>query len=576
MKTRRVTMTQALVGFLKNQFVERDGRQHQFFAGMLGIFGHGNVAGIGQALEQHPDFLYIPMRNEQSSVHLASGFAKASNRLRTFACTSSIGPGATNMITGAALATINRLPVLLLPGDIFARRNVAPVLQQLESSSTQDIGVNDCFKPVSRYWDRIYRPEQIVTALPEVMRVLTSPSDCGAVTLALPQDVQTEAYDYPEEFFGKRVWLIRRGQPDRVSFDRAVEAIRAGRQPLIVAGGGVLMSEASQALSSFVSRTGIPVAETQAGKGSLAWDYPQSMGAIGATGSLAANRLAHSADLVIGIGTRYSDFTSASMTAFQNPNVRFVNINTAEFDAYKVAAIPVVADARVTLEQLSAALTDYRVPSEYAAQAACLKAKWEAEVDRLFHLDNPGRPAQSEVIGAIWEASGPRDVLLSAAGSHPGDLHKLWRTRAPNGYHMEYGYSCMAYEIPAAIGAKLAESSREVYVFLGDGTYLMMPTEIVTSVQEGVKIIIVLVDNHGYASIGGLSRSLGQGGFGTSYRLRDKESTQLDGECLTVNYIANARSLGAHAIKAETLEELKDALAKAKTLDRTTVIVVET
>jgi 3D-(3,5/4)-trihydroxycyclohexane-1,2-dione acylhydrolase (decyclizing) len=408
------------------------------------------------------------------------------------------------------------------------------------------------------------------------MRVLTSPSDCGAVTLALPQDVQTEAYEYPEDLFRKRVWLIRRGQPDQVSFHRAVEAIRAGRRPLIVAGGGVLMSEASETLADFVSKTGIPVAETQAGKGSLAWDHPQSMGAIGATGTFAANRLAHSADLVIGIGTRYSDFTSASMTAFQNPRVRFVNINTAEFDAYKVGAIPVVADARVTLEQLSAALPDYRVGAEYAREAAALKIQWEAEVDRLFHLNNPGRPAQSEVIGAIWEASGPRDVLLSAAGSHPGDLHKLWRTRTPNGYHMEYGYSCMGYEIPGGIGAKMADPTREVYVFIGDGTYLMMPTEIVTSIQEHVKIVIVLADNHGFASIGGLSRSLGQGGFGTSYHLRSETSGQLDGAPLTVDFVANARSLGAHAMKAATLAELKEALEKAKTLDRTTVIVVET
>jgi 3D-(3,5/4)-trihydroxycyclohexane-1,2-dione acylhydrolase (decyclizing) len=569
-------MAQALLGFLKNQYVERDGQQHKFFAGVLGIFGHGNIAGIGQALQQNPDLPYIMVRNEQSGVHLAAAYAKASNRLRAFACTSSIGPGATNMITGAALATINRLPVLLLPGDIFARRNVAPVLQQLESPSTQDIGVNDCFKPVSRYWDRIYRPEQLITALPEVMRVLTSPSDCGAVTLALPQDVQAEAYDYPEELFRKRVWLIRRGRPDEVSFDRAVEAIRASRKPLIVAGGGVLMSEASPALIAFTSQTGIAVAETQAGKGSLPYDHAQCMGAIGATGTLAANRLTRDADLVIGIGTRYSDFTSASMTAFQNPAVRFLNINTAEFDAYKVSAIPLVADARVALDQLTEALRDYRVGSDYAAEAASLKEKWEAEVERLFHLNNPGRPAQSEVIGAMWEASGPRDVLLSAAGSHPGDLHKLWRTRTPNGYHMEYGYSCMAYEIPGAMGAKLADPSREVYVFLGDGTYLMMPTEIVTSVQEGIKIIIVLVDNHGFASIGGLSRSLGQGGFGTSYRFRSKESGQLDGECLTVDYVANARSLGAHAIKAANLAELKEALEKAKTLDRTTVIVVET
>jgi 3D-(3,5/4)-trihydroxycyclohexane-1,2-dione acylhydrolase (decyclizing) len=571
-----MTMAQALIEFLKNQYVERDGQEHLFFAGMLGIFGHGNVAGIGQALQQNPDFPYYLVRNEQSSVHLAAGFAKASNRLRAFACTSSIGPGATNMITGAALATINRLPVLLLPGDIFARRNVAPVLQQLESPATQDTGVNDCFKPVSRYWDRIYRPEQLITALPEAMRVLTSPSDCGAVTLALPQDVQAEAYDYPEELFRKRVWLIRRGQPDEVSLHRAVDAIRSSSKPLIVAGGGVLMSEAWDALDKFVTQTGVPVAETQAGKGSLPWDHSQAVGAIGATGTLAANRLAREADLVIGIGTRYSDFTSASMTAFQNPHVRFVNINTAEFDAYKVAALPVVADARVALEQLTTWLSAYRVSKEYETEAASLKVQWEAEVDRLFHLNNPGRPAQSEVIGAIWEASGPRDVLLSAAGSHPGDLHKLWRTRTPNGYHMEYGYSCMGYEIPAAIGAKMADPSREVYVFLGDGTYQMMPSEIVTSVQEGVKIIIVLVDNHGFGSIGALSRSLGMSGFGTSYRFRSKASGQLDGDQLKVDFAANARSLGAHALTASTLEELKEALRKAKTLDRTTVIVVET
>jgi 3D-(3,5/4)-trihydroxycyclohexane-1,2-dione acylhydrolase (decyclizing) len=579
MKTLRMTMAQALIRFLKQQYVERDGREHAFFAGMLGIFGHGNVAGIGQALQQNPDFRYILVRNEQGAVHMATGFAKASNRLRTFACTSSIGPGATNMITGAALATINRLPVLLLPGDIFARRNVAPVLQQLELLTTQDAGVNDCFKPVSKYWDRIYRPEQLITSLPEAMRVLTSPSDCGAVTLALPQDVQTEAYNYPEELFAKRVWLIRRGEPDRISLERAVKAIRAAKKPIIVAGGGVLMSEASQALGDFVAKTGIPVAETQAGKGSLKWDHPQCVGAMGATGSLAANRLAAAADLVIGIGTRYSDFTSASMTAFQNPDVRFVNINTAEFDAYKVGAIPVVADARAALEQIGAALGGHRVSAEYAAEIAKLRKEWDAEVDRLFDLGsskNSGKPAQSEVIGAMCEAAGERGVLVSAAGSHPGDLHKLWRTRAPNGYHMEYGYSCMGYEIPGAMGAKMADPSREVFAFVGDGTYLLAPSEIVTAVQEGVKIIIVLVDNHGFASIGALSRSLGQEGFGTQYRMRDEKSGQLQGAPVAVDFAANATSLGAYAIKAGNLEELKKALEEAKAQTRTTVIVIET
>lgn len=575
MKTRRATVAQALIGFLKNQYVERDDNQHAFFSGVLGIFGHGNVAGIGQALQQNPDFPYILVRNEQAAVHFTAAYAKTSNRLRTYACTSSIGPGATNMITGAAMATINRLPVLLLPGDIFARRNVAPVLQQLESPSTQDIGVNDCFKPVSRYWDRIYRPEQLITALPEVMRVLTSPSDCGAVTLALPQDVQAEAFDFPEELFRRRVWLIRRPHPDTASLQRAAEAIRNSKRPLIIAGGGVLMSEAWDALAAFCAQTGIPVGETQAGKGALPYNHPQVMGAIGATGSLAANRLAKDADLVIGIGTRYSDFTSASMTAFQNPGVKFVNLNTAEFDACKVGAIPLVADARIGLEQLTASLRDYSVPADYRALYTGLKAAWEAEVDRLFHLNHPGRPAQSEVIGAMWEASGPRDILLSAAGSHPGDLHKLWRTRTPNGYHLEYGYSTMGYEIPGALGAKTADPTREVFVFLGDGTYLMAPSEIVTSVQEGIKIIIVLVDNHGFASIGGLSRSLGQEGFGASYRYRSP-SGQLDGDFIQVDYAANARSLGANAIKAETLAELKAALETAKASDRTTVIVVET
>ncbi len=507
---------------------------------------------------------------------MASGFAKANNRLRTFACTSSIGPGATNMITGAALATINRLPVLLLPGDIFARRNVAPVLQQLESPATQDIGVNDCFKPVSRYWDRIYRPEQLITALPEAMRVLTSPSDCGAVTLALPQDVQAEAWEYPEQLFRKRVWLIRRPEPDALSLTRAVEAIRGSRKPLLIAGGGVLFSEASEALARFSEATGIPAGETQAGKGSLPYDHACCVGAVGATGTLAANRLARDADLVIGMGTRYSDFTTASMTAFQNPDVRFVNINTAEFDVFKMSAIPVVADARVALERLAAALSGYRVEEGYASLIGGLKQEWEAEVDRLFQLGLEPRPAQSEVIGAMWQASGPRDILVSAAGSHPGDLHKLWRTRTPNGYHMEYGYSCMGYEIPGAMGAKLADPTREVYVFLGDGTYLMLPGEIVTSVQEGMKIIIVLVDNHGYASIGGLSQSLGQQSFGTAYRTRVPESGKLEGGFLPVDYEANARSLGAHAIRARGLAEFRSALEEAKGTDRTTVIVIET
>ena len=571
-----MTTAQAIIRFLKNQYIHRDGKENPFFAGMLGIFGHGNVAGIGQALQENPDFPYILVRNEQSGVHLACGFAKMKNRMQTFACTSSIGPGATNMITGAALATINRLPVLLLPGDIFARRNVAPVLQQLESPSTQDISVNDAFKPVSRYWDRIYRPEQLITSLPEVMRVLTSPADTGAVTLALPQDVQAEAFDFPEELFARRIWHASRRTPDLSLFSQAVSAIRASQRPLIVAGGGVLYSEATDALDKFTRQTGIPIGETQAGKGSLPYNHPQNLGAIGATGTLAANRIARDADLIIGIGTRYSDFTTASKTAFQNPDVRFININVADFDSFKHSAIPLTADARVTLDELSKALHEYKVDSDYQSQISSLKAEWEQEVDRLFHLNNQPLPAQSEVIGALWESAQPEDVLVSAAGSHPGDLHKLWRTHQPNTYHLEYGYSCMGYEIPGAMGVKMADPAREVYAFVGDGTYLMMPSEIVTAVQEGIKIIMVVVDNHGFASIGGLSQSLGSGGFGTRFRMRDSKSKQLDGEYLPVDFAANASSLGAHAIRARTIGEFKQALQEARASKITTVIVVET
>jgi 3D-(3,5/4)-trihydroxycyclohexane-1,2-dione acylhydrolase (decyclizing) len=574
-KTVRLTTAQAIIAFLKHQYVEFDGKSRRFFAGMLGIFGHGNVAGIGEALQHNPDFRYILVRNEQSAVHMAAGFAKASNRLATFACTSSIGPGATNMVTGAAAATINRLPVLLLPGDIFARRNVAPVLQQLESPCSQDVSVNDCLRPASRYWDRIYRPEQIVTSLPEAMRVLTSPVDTGAVTIALPQDVQAEAYDFPDDFFRDRLWHIRRVQADRESLARASEVIRSSKAPLIVSGGGVLYSQASQTLASFVQQTGIPVGETQAGKGALPYDHPQCVGAVGATGTFVANRLARNADCIIGIGTRYSDFTTASMTAFQSPAVKFVNINVAEFDAYKLSAAPIIADAKSALGNLASLLHDYRVPETYATQISCWKREWESEVDRLFHLNARPLPAQSEVIGALWEAAGPTDLLVSAAGSHPGDLHKLWRARTPNSYHMEYGYSCMGYEIPAGIGAKMADPSRTVFVFVGDGTYLMAPSEIVTSVQEGVKIVIVLVNNFGFASIGGLSASLGSDGFGTEYRSRSS-SGALDGEKLMVDYVANARSLGAHAVLTSNLDEFKQALQESKTFDRTTVIVVET
>jgi 3D-(3,5/4)-trihydroxycyclohexane-1,2-dione acylhydrolase (decyclizing) len=576
MATKRLTMAQALILFLQNQYVERDGKEDKFFAGCWGIFGHGNVAGIGQALEQYASsFRYYQCRNEQAMVHTAAAYAKMKNRLQTFACTSSIGPGATNMITGAAMATVNRLPVLLLPGDIFAERIQAPVLQQLESFGAQDISVNDCFKPVSRYWDRINRPEQIITALPEVMRVLTSPSETGAVTLALPQDVQTMAYDYPAAMFEKRVWHIARNRPDAAMLQHAVQWIRASKKPIIIAGGGVHYSEAEAALRAFAEKSGIPVGETQAGKGSLPYNHSLNLGAVGVTGTHGANIMAREADLVIGIGTRYSDFTTASKTAFQNPNVRFININITEFDAYKHSSLPLVGDARATLEELTAAIGDYRTAAEYIGRAQQFNADWDAEVQRIYTLEHGPLISQGEVIGVVNTLSKPQDVVICAAGSMPGDLHKLWRTRDPKGYHLEYGYSTMGYEIPGGIGVKLAAPERDVYVMVGDGTYLMMPTEIVTAVQEGIKLIIVVVDNHGFASIGGLSKAVGSDGFGTKYRYRT-DSGHLDGDVLPVDYAANAASLGAHVIRADNKDALADAIQQAQKMDKTVCIVVET
>jgi 3D-(3,5/4)-trihydroxycyclohexane-1,2-dione acylhydrolase (decyclizing) len=572
--TRRLTMAQAVIAFLKNQYSERDGQEQRFFEGCLGIFGHGNVAGIGQALEQDACLPYYLVRNEQAMVHTASAFAKTSNRLRTLVCTTSIGPGATNMVTGAALATINRLPVLLLPGDIFARRDVAPVLQQLESPASQDVSVNDCFKPVARYWDRIQRPEQILTALPAAMRVLTSPSETGAVVLALPQDVQAEAYDYPEHFFRKRVWPIARPRCDRTLLAAGADWIRSARRPLLIAGGGVLYSEASQALAAFASQTGIPVGETQAGKGSLPYDHPQCLGAIGVTGTPGANILAREADLIIGVGTRYTDFTTASQSAFQNPSVRFLNINVCEFDAGKQSALPLVGDARVTLEELCSLLAGVRVQNSYAEQLQKFRAAWESEVDRIYSL-NVGVPvSQGEVIGVVNEVSGAHDVAVCAAGSLPGDLHKLWRTREPNGYHLEYGYSCMGYEIAGGMGVKMAAPDRDVYVMVGDGSYLMMAQEIVTATQEGIKLIIVVLDNHGFSSIGGLSRACGNRGMGTEYRYR--RNGKLDGESIAVDFVANAQSLGAHAVRAKSRDDLRRALEEARERPRISVVVIET
>ncbi len=580
----RLTVGQAVVRFLAAQHSERDGVEHRLVEGCFGIFGHGNVAGVGQALLEAerltPGALpYYQARNEQGMVHAATGFARMRNRLSTLACTASVGPGSTNMVTGAALATVNRLPVLLLPGDIFSTRVSGPVLQELEDPTTYDVSVNDAFRPVSRFFDRVHRPEQLPSALLGAMRVLTDPVQTGAVTLALPQDVQAEAFDFPAELFARRVWPVARPEPEPAVVTRAADLLRAARRPLVVAGGGVIYSEATDALRAFAEATGIPVAETQAGKGSLPYDHPQALGAVGATGTTAANAVAREADLVIGIGTRWSDFTTASRTAFAAPDVRFVNVNVAAFDAAKHSGLAVVADARRALELLTAALEGHAVDPDYRAANQRLAARWDETVQAAYTLGHGPLPAQSEVLGVVNEVSEPRDVVVCAAGSMPGDLHKLWRTRDPKGYHVEYGFSCMGYEIAGGLGVRMAAPDREVFVLVGDGSYLMMAQELVTAVQEGIKLVVVLVDNHGFASIGALSESLGSQRFGTAYRFRSgpvADGGRLDGDVLPVDLAANAASLGADVIRARSIEELRDALHQARAARRTTVVHIET
>ncbi len=575
MRTIRLTMAQALLRFLDNQYVSVDGVETKFVAGVMGIFGHGNVTGIGEALERSPGKLvYVQGKNEQGMAHAAIAFAKQSRRRRIYACTTSIGPGALNMVTAAGTATVNRIPLLLLPGDNFASRQPDPVLQQLEAGHDYTIAATDCFKPVSKYWDRIVRPEQLMTAALNAMRVLTDPAETGAVTLALPQDVQAEAYDYPEAFFDKRVHVIERHRPSEEALRRAAEAISAKRRPIIVAGGGVRYSGAEAELAAFAERFGIPVAETQAGKGVLPWNHPLNVGGIGVTGGLAANRLAHQADLVIGVGTRYSDFTTASKSAYRE-DALFVNVNVSRLDGVKLDGIPLAGDAKATLPALADMLAAAGYASGYGeTEIKTLKAEWDREVDRLYGLEREDGLAQTRALGVINKTIGDEAVIVCAAGSLPGDLQRLWRTSRPDTYHMEYGFSCMGYEVSGAFGVSLAAPQRDVYALVGDGSYLMLHSELLTSLQEGRKITVLLFNNHGFQCIHNLQREHGSDGFGNEFRYREAGTGRYTGEVLPIDFAAHARSLGAASYKAANTEELREALRLAQAETRTTLIEI--
>jgi 3D-(3,5/4)-trihydroxycyclohexane-1,2-dione acylhydrolase (decyclizing) len=580
-ETVRLTVAQAVVRFLANQYSERDGVERRLIPGCFGIFGHGNVAGVGQALLQahvtgEADLPYHLARNEQGMVHASVGFARTRNRLQAMACTASIGPGSTNMLTGAAVATTNRQPVLLLPSDIFATRVGSPVLQELEHPTGYDVQASDAFRPLSRFFERVWRPEMLPHTLLGAMRVLTDQAETGAVTVALPQDVQAEAFDWPVGLFARRVWHIARPVPEPAALARAVEVLRSARRPLIVAGGGTIYGEATDALRRLAEATGIPVADTQAGKGSILWEHPQAVGGVGSTGSPVANALARDADVVLGVGTRYSDFTTASKTAFQNPDVRFVNLNVASLDAFKMAAVPLLADARAGLEALADALSGHRVDDSYVQGYTEHKQRWNGVVDEAYHLDHQPLPAQTEVLGALNELIGPDAVVVQAAGSMPGDLQMLWRVQDVKQYHVEYAFSCMGYEIAGALGVKMAAPEREVYALVGDGSYLMMAQEIVTAVSEGIKLVVVIVQNHGFSSIGSLSESLGSQRFGTSYRYRNADSGLLNGDKLPIDLAANAESLGAEVIRATGMDEFRDALERVKGIPHTVAIHIET
>jgi len=580
-KSVRLTVGQALVRFVAGQYVERSGRENRFIEGFWGIFGHGNVGGLGQGIvefaEQEGLRFYRP-QNEQGMVHSATAFAKHRNRLATFACTTSIGPGATNMITGAATATVNRLPVLLLPSDYFANRIPDPVLQQVEHPIERDVSASDAFRPVSKFFDRISRPEQLLASLPEAFRILTDPAETGAVTISLPEDVQAEAFDWPVEFFRKRVWHVRSPLPEPELIRAIVERLKSAERPLIISGGGTIYSEAWSELQHFAEEFGLPVTETQAGKGALKWNNPWNAGPVGSNGATSANELATKADLIIALGTRLTDFTTASKSQFQSSEVHFVAINVAPLDANKLSALPVVADVQRTLPILSRALKDAGyggTSGPYREEVKELKAQWERRVTEIRTVvEGGGALAEVGIIGLVNEAVGGKATVVCAAGNLPGELLRLWRPEDPKAYHLEYGYSCMGYEIAGGLGVKLAEADREVVVMVGDGSYLMMNSEIVTAVAEGLKLTIVVIDNHGYQCILGLQRIVGVSDFGNELRYRDQKSGTLTGDYVPIDFKKHAESMGAHAVLAKTAAEVTAAVQEAKRRPGVSVVVV--
>ncbi|AIW19187.1 3D-(3,5/4)-trihydroxycyclohexane-1,2-dione acylhydrolase (decyclizing) [Vibrio coralliilyticus] len=570
--TIRLTMAQALVKFMQAQKVEIDGQLQPIFEGVFAIFGHGNVAGLGEALFHVNDELpTYRAHNEQAMAHSAIAFAKANNRRRMMAATTSVGPGALNMVTAAALAHVNRLPVLLLPGDTFATREPDPVLQQVEDWSDATITPNDCFKPVSRFFDRITRPEQLLNSLPQAMRVLTDPIECGPVTLSLPQDVQTMAFDYPEHFFAEKVHRIRRPGADEHELQLAIETIAQAKQPLVIAGGGIHYAEATQEFSDFVEAFGLPVGETQAGKGALAWDHPSNLGSIGVTGSEAVNTLASEADVVIAVGTRLQDFTSSSRALFRS-DAKIVSLNVNGFDATKHYSAPLVADAKRTLPQLSSGLIGWNICPNWKSKAESLRLKWNETVEIAMTDRQSELPTDAEVIGAVNRAAQEKDIVVCAAGGLPGELHKLWRTRYDKGYHLEYGFSCMGYEIAGGLGVKMAKPDSEVFVMVGDGSYLMLNSEIATSVMLGQKLVVVVLDNRGYGCINRLQQACGGAGFNNLLQ----DCNTVEAGAPKTDFAGHARSLGASAEKVGNITELEQALIRARAAESTYVITLDT